>query len=1032
MMHTIRNSNKEALLKAVAGCKEGNKSLLKALGIPQRTIQNIHQILNNYSSNYPALLLEIITHSITLHAPDKALLRCERFVETDREIFGIPLYSPELPYLLATIFSTSEVLSGRLKADRSMITLLDQLDTPLLPHLDKEYYLASIGSVFNSGSIPSERIKALHRMQTVHLIRICSRNADPETPIAEINTELSLLAEAVIEACLETAFGELAAQQKIERYPHSLVILGLGKLGGCELNVSSDIDLIYLCRESNEYWDHYNSIEFHTLLAERLTRLLTEATGLGALYRVDTRLKADGASGPLVRSTADYFMYLEMRGEAWERQMLLKARPVAGDKKLGHEFLQSIEHFIYPTSLIRSPHREIVEIKNRIEARLSAEGSKKTHLKLAPGGIRDIEFIVQCLELLMGGIHPEVRITGTLPALDKLLELNAINTHEHSVLSRAYKLFRKVENALQWPELLPAFDLPDTAEDMSELAAYLNFSPQNSDSASALSEELKSNLTSVRVVFNDVFSAGDSGSFDQMALHTAIHPTGDENIKRFMENLGFHNPEESARNLSHLVFGKNGIAHESVVPASVERFIPKLLDALKDLPDPAVVLERFMRVAESYKARYTLLDVLDSNPRIFKLLLAITHGSLFITDILERDPSLLDWLVEVGSILLPVDKNELQSELSDIDRKHHADDSYTRACLAVKNREKLRIGSRDISGLTTTAETFTELTIIAECIVNSAYERAFKKFSSKNTTATDYAFGIVAAGRVGAEMMDFGSDLDLIFVYKGKTSAKSGIEAQEFSIKLAQYILSLITGGGGPGQVYEVDARLRPEGGNAVLAISLDEYKRYLKRRASGWERLAMVRSRPIAGNSAFGTEIMEVLENFVYKGPFTRKEIQKIMDIRASMTKSSLKRYPGQINVKSGPGGLADIDFTAQTYAAHYGLKTPSVRNRNTPDILMALGSAEIINRHDINTLTELYTFLCDVEKSLRIGSGRSINSLPASEAELGRISRLLGIMNIRRFKKRLADVTSLAHELYHKLMKELLDQAGEKRSHK
>ena len=237
-------------------------------------------------------------------------------------------------------------------------------------------------------------------------------NRSGATSIADITTELSALAEAVIGACLAIAGDELGVNGE-SGMAHRLFVLGLGKFGGRELNVSSDVDLIYLC-DRMEGWESFEDMTIHTRLAERLTQLLTEATALGYLYRVDTRLRADGASGPLVRTTADYLRYLEMRGQAWERQMLLKARPVAGSIEGGRRFLDAVEHFIFPASIARSPHREIVALKNQIESRLEATGSKKTHLKLMPGGIRDIEFITQCLQLLMGGMHREVRVTGTV------------------------------------------------------------------------------------------------------------------------------------------------------------------------------------------------------------------------------------------------------------------------------------------------------------------------------------------------------------------------------------------------------------------------------------------------------------------------------------------------------------------------------------------------------------------------------------------------------------------------------------------
>ncbi|MBT4484652.1 MAG: hypothetical protein HOC71_13355 [Candidatus Latescibacteria bacterium] len=664
-------------------------------------------------------------------------------------------------------------------------------------------------------------------------------------------------------------------------------------------------------------------------------------------------------------------------------------------------------------------------MKNRIEARVTAEGSKKTHLKLIPGGIRDIEFVVQCLQLLAGGIHNEVRCTGTLPALKILMNFRALTDGEYTILSEAYTFYRKIENALQWRELLPAFTLPEKGEELEELVSYIHFASGEQNPVSAFLRELEHTLKSVRSVYNDVFSIHETGSFEEMALHAALNPPEDEKVKRFMESLGFQEPRESARILSRLVFGEETRTPESAVHSSVEHFVPKLLKALSDLPDPGGALKGFSRITDSYHARHTLFDSIDANYTFFGLLLSITHGSLFLTDILVGDPSLLDWLVESGKILHPLNAREIQRELKRIGAETKTDELFTRACLDVVNREKLRIGARDITELSDTHTTFQELSKVAEYIVQAAYNRAINvlaggKFSS------NFTFTVLAAGRLGAGLMDFGSDLDLIFVYRATTKNAASIEFPQISIKLAQHILFIVTGGGGANKMYDVDARLRPEGGNSVLAVSYDEYRRYLDHRASEWERLAHIRTRPVAGSKNLSGKIIEALQNFSYGAPFSHAELKKIMDIRTVRIEQTREKYPGLINVKSGAGGLADIDFIAHTYAAHHGSANPSIRRRETQLILKALGSANILKKHDATVLIEFYTFLCDVEKAVRIGSGRAVNTLPASADEVSRVSRLLGFKNTRRFKKRLTDVIDLTAELYDRLMSELLNQAG------
>ncbi len=1005
---------RKALGRWIASLEEGGDLMPSPFRFSPSLIQHIRRILNIYSNDIPAPERNILVSCLLFPAPERAILRLERFLAGMAELPEAFAVRPEPSCILATIFSTSGALSLRLAGDRTLATILSTLPDPFSPQTETDYYRERYKLLVDESCSLSERVKAVHRMQLTQFMRICARNANPETDIVVIGRELSALADSVIGICMDIASDDLSSRSGTPAFESSLAVLGMGKLGGRELNVSSDVDLIYLYRERNDQ-ENGDRIVYHTQLAERLTRLLTEPTELGALYRVDTRLRADGASGPLVRSMRDYFRYLEMRGEAWERQMLLKARPVAGNITEAVDFLRSLDRFIFPSTLTRSPHREIAALKSQIEARFIAEGSKKTHLKLMPGGIRDIEFIAQCLQLLMGGFHPEVRATGTREALDRLHESGALNAAEHETLTRAYALYRRVENALQWREFLPAFTLPENGTEMDEVALFLGYDPESGNPGAALRSELEDTLRRVRAIYGEVFSLGKDRAFAEMSLQTVFGSAGDDAARRFLESLGFPDPAGSARSLARFVSGDAGSGEATLHPSD-ERFIPTLLGALADLPDPAGALERLSLIVEAYNARHTLFDLLGANPKLFELLVSIAHNSVFLTQILVRDPSLLDWLVEIGEIRKAPDAEEILEELRRIDRESRAGEAWTRASLAVKNREELRVGARAISGLTTTFEAFGELSTIAGSVVKAAFERVFSQLAGDRD---NYAFSIIAAGRLGSRMMDFGSDLDLIFVYRN--GGENDAEAAARSVRLAQTVLALLTGGGGPNKLYDVDARLRPEGGGSVLAISFGEYLRYLENRASVWERLAMVRARAVAGDPELGADVEEALEGFVYRGPLTPPEVKKIMDIRARMCESSQKRHPGLINVKSGPGGLADIDFTAQAHAVHLGSTRTRLRFRGTPELLEALGRERIIGRDEASSLMESYRFLCDTEKALRIGSGRSVNTVPPSGVELARAARLLGFRNVRKFTKRLEDVLTLTRERYASLLQRL-----------
>ena len=1010
-------NDSDRIATAIANYARGDSTALSEIGFGDEYIHLLRDFMNKYAVTVSPAVVEILAGCLLSYNPVMALGRFSEFMERTGGNFAEKLVSKDTAHVLSSVFSISNALSRRLNGDPDLVTLLDNFDTPLAAHTDTAYYRQSIQASVDTVPYPGERRHAIHRMHTVHLMRICARNCNPREDIAIVNRELSLLADAVIDTCLAIAADEVSLRLEIEQKPHRLVVLGLGKLGGGELNVSSDIDLIYLCDETGDTWGRYDSRWFHTMLAEQLTRILTEMTDLGILYRVDTRLRADGASGPLVRTTVEYFRYLEMRGEAWERQMLVKARPVAGDIPLGEEFLNSLERFIFPASISRSPHREIVAIKTRIEARLEKDGKSETNLKLMPGGVRDIEFITQCLQLLMGGTHPDVRCASTLDGIFQLHGSGAFSDEEFTRLTQAYRLYRRIENARQWRELLAGFSIPESGEDATTLAAFLGYAPNGNDPGESLIRDIHTYLQQVRHIYDDVFSTDATESFEESALYTAMHPTGNDRSRRFLESLGFTDPEGSAKTLSRLAFGEEIGIHEAMIPQSVQLFIPKLLHELSDVPDPAGSLDRFQHMVAAYRARTTLFSILVDNTAFFNLLLSISQASVFITDILITDPSLLDWLVESGGINRHLDHTDVTSELRRIDLEIFDDQQYSSACRALEMREKLRIGARDISGLATTAETFNELSEVAELIVQAVYKRVALNYGHPG----DFTFSVMAAGRLGAGTMNFGSDLDLIFVYDIPESAHDDVDVPARTAAFAQRVLHLLTGGGGAAKIYDVDARLRPEGGSATLTVSLDEYRRYLEQRASIWERLALVRARTIAGDAMLGKGITELLERFVFAGPLTASDLERILSIRAMMTEKALSRGADTINVKSGPGGIADIDFIAQTYSVHFGADHPAVRKRGSAEILDALAAENLIDRQTSSTLIEQYNFLNELDKTLRIGSGRSMDIVQVDDREILRVAGLLGFKNVRRFRKRLGDAISLTRELYERTMTSL-----------
>ena len=980
-------------------------------------IAGLRSIMNIYSYSPPENILRIISTLIRFPLRRKALVHLHRYIQALPSPDDISSYSGITANIIANLLAASSALSGRIIADPTLVDEIDKIEKPLEPRLDSAWYRDRIRPKLADDSV---QIRHIHRQHTIELIRICARNTHSEVSLPDISKELSLLADTIIDTCLDIAWRQITKNSNSAPGFHSLAVLGLGKLGGMELNVSSDIDLIYLCSEPDEL--KYETLELHARLAEKLTRLLSEATPQGYLYRVDTRLRADGRSGPLVRTTVDYLRYLELRGEAWERQMLLKARPVAGKHSVGYDFLASIEHFIFPRTLTRSPNSEVVALKDQIEARLVAEGSGKTHIKLMPGGIRDIEFTVQCLQLLMGGTHPDVRSTGTADAIELLKNAQALTTEEYTLLLDAYLFYRRLENCLQWQELLPAFSLPASDLTLAQVGYIMGYGYDKPEIG--LLDDLSQHQHNVRSLYEEIFTTHEDETLEGMVFYCARMSELDDRARRYLESLGFIDPQRSQRDLASLARDPKSKVTSNTIHPSVRRFLPILVESLMQFPDPGGALERFRKLTEAYHSRIYFFEALTINRALFNLLLSVCHNSAFLTDMIIGDPSLIGWLFEEGEVTQVYPQDTLRREIQAIADSASNSSEFAKACLAVKNRERLRTGIRDISGIASTRDTFSALTVIAETIVKITADMIVRDFRRRYPILGKwFDFSVLAAGRLGAHVMNFGSDLDLIFVYSYRKDFIPQ-EVPHLAVKCAQTILSYISAGGSVYRVYEVDARLRPEGGNAVIAVSLDEYRRYLSDRASPWERLALVRARLLTGSAEISSELEALLDGFVYKGPFSDEEIVGLMDIRGTMIASSIVRNGKATNIKTGAGGIADIDFVAQTYAAHFGATDSSLKGHDTHELLNGLGK-RIINKDDAVQLQDMYEFLNDIEKYIRLSSGTSSNSLPEEGIDLVRVARLAGFTNIRRFQKKLTVTMSRVHELYSRLMSGLLGSA-------
>lgn len=892
------------------------------------------------------------------------------------------------------------------------------------PELDRR--LRSEVAVF--GEL-NHRLDALRRLRRRELLRIGLGEASGVKDMDVVGMELSNLADLTIEILLAELLAELGSRHGTPTSPLDgrearFAVIGLGKLGGQELNFSSDIDVLFVYSEEGDVLSRnadpgtrkaMSNYEFFNRLAERIVHEATRGTGEGFIHRVDARLRPEGRSGPLARSLSSYSYYYEGRGETWERQMLIKARCCAGDSSLGQAFLTAVEPFVYPAVLTENPSEEIRKIKIRIEARIGDRDETYSNLKLRPGGIRDIEFVVQALQLLAGRRFPALRERNTVRAIEALTRHGTLSPEEGSTLLDSYRLLRRIEHYLQMMEARATYQVPSNPDEMNRLAVRLGYK-----GGAELIEFLNSTFSAVRRIYDEVFrSSGSEGDASIQMIH--VMEMGDSRAVALLEKWGFADPLAAHRHLLGIAGRGKTTIRDPSVEESLQSVILPMLRRLSASPDPDLALSQFGRVIDSYGAADVLYDLFADNESVLDLLIDLCGTSRFLGELVVRDPSLLDWLVAPGTIEAARDQEAMDSALREaIASGHDAPIHYFRS------RELLRIGCRDIVRLASPRETFGELSTLADTVVRCVYadceDEASREFGRPGRPEReDSGFICVAVGKLGGGELNFGSDLDLLFVYEGDEddpeAAGGGRPADKLSFhsELSARMLARLTSVTQAGVLYHVDARLRPEGGNGPLAMSLAHYAAYMERRASTWERLVYLRARLIAGDSVLADRFLKRIDAFVFGSPVRKAFFREVSDMRKRIETVSQQRHRGAIDLKSAPGGTVDVEFLISALQIRHG-----IRQTNLLTAISLLQDAGMLGSSEGATLTENYVYLRTVEKALRIGDERASSVLPREPARQLRLARHLGYADPMLFasdvKRRMARI----RDVYDQAMQE------------
>jgi glutamate-ammonia-ligase adenylyltransferase len=1015
----------------------------------------------------------IVRAAVGSPSPDGALNNLESIaVACGNSVITELLKEPDNLTRLVTIAGSSHQLSSFLRKYPGSLTEL-LIEGGLYKSKAAEEILAEATAATEASAEQVEFERAIRVYRNREYLRLGARDLLSLSTVQELTRELSDLASASLEAALlfatknlQERYGvPLATDQNNPDNPNrnrreaEVSVIGLGKLGGRELNFSSDIDILFvystdsgrttgiepdptlsLSEEKRERIRERSQIGLHdyfSKLSTHISKLLSNVTEDGFVFRVDLDLRPEGRSGPMANSLHSLEVYYETWGQSWERAAMLKARPVAGSKDLGEQFLTTVYPFVFRKYLDFSAIEEIKRMKEKIDLSLLRRKSDTIDVKLGTGGIREIEFFCQALQLIHAGKDPSVRDRSTLSAILKLLAKGFIKESEAATLTDGYIFLRNLEHKIQIVEGRQTQVIPANRTELIRCARMMGFrtSAEVSD-YEAFWEKYRSVTGAVHAVYKSLFYLSEEEAekvpeafrllFAGVEAGVEFKGTATEteaaeaDAKKQLAALGFTDAVSALKSLALLRKGPGAKRLGARAQDLLERLGPRFLELASKSPEPNRALknlERFLSVVGARTAYYALLA---ENPRVLSELVKLFGTSEFLSSDLVEHPENLDILLSEELAIAEKSAEELSLLFTDEvlgNIKAEGETVYEEQLdllRRVKNRELFRIGLNDISGALPAPKVPRQMTLMAEAALQTAITIGTKELHRLyGAPAAETRFTILGLGKFGGSELLYGSDLDIIFLYSVPTQEQASdngnddnngtngrfttdgpreISNHEYFAKLCQRIVSILTLRTREGLVFPVDTRLRPSGNAGPLAVTGASFIKYHKGETAIWERQAMTRARVVAGDAEFGNRVLGEVNKALYSKPLTENDISEMLRIRERMGVEIAKESATRFNLKSGAGGLIDIEFLTQAMQLAYGSEVPDAINPETLGALNGLAEAKKIPYAEYEFLRETYLFYRLLETRLRIVHDRAEGFLTAKTDELDTLAKSSG----------------------------------------
>ncbi|MBX6367373.1 MAG: bifunctional [glutamine synthetase] adenylyltransferase/[glutamine synthetase]-adenylyl-L-tyrosine phosphorylase [Rhodospirillales bacterium] len=902
--------------------------------------------------------------------------------------------------LLETIFGNSPFLARCCLVEPGFLVRLVR-DGP-------DATFAELEKALNSEDEAQERAELMRRLRIAKrraALTIALADIGGIWPLERVTGALSRFAEGTIEAALRHLLPD----------PTGFIVLAMGKLGAFELNYSSDVDLMLLFERERVRVEHKDGPQpFFTRLARDLVTILAERTRDGYVFRTDLRLRPDPASTPPAVSVEAALSYYETTGQNWERAALIKARPVAGDRRAGAAFLAELTPFLWRKHLDFAAIQDIHSIKRQINAhrggaKIAIEGHD---VKLGRGGIREIEFFAQTQQLIWGGRIPELRVPGTEAALAALAAHGKIDASVAADLSRCYRFLRRVEHRLQMVDDAQTHRIPADANGLARIAAFLGY-----EDVEAFRADFRDHLQRVERHYADLFEEAPSLAGPGNLVFTGIE--NDPGTLATLREMGYAEPDTVASAIRGWHHGRYRATRSQRAREILTELVPGLLGAFAQSPNPDAAFLRFDQFLSRLPAGVQVFSLLYQNPPLLAFLAEVMGAAPRLADLIARHPGLLDAVLSADFFEAFPTREALEDELRRALARARDHQDELDIARRWANERKFQIGVQLLRGTIDAVPAGAAFADIAEASIATLLDLVEKELARTHGRIPGGAAVVLGMGKLGGREMTPTSDLDLILIYE----APEGVEGSDgprplavstWYARLCQRLVTALTALTPEGRLYEVDMRLRPSGNAGPAASSFDSFRRYHAESAWTWEHMALTRARPVAGDASLAARVMEEIRRVLAR---PRDKERLVLDV-AEMREKMAAAHPDvpEWEVKHRRGGLVDIEFIAQYLQLREG-----VFRQNTAEALAALPLAD----GDRQALIDALRLWQRVQCLLKLLVERDFDENAASPALKAALARGAGAVDFATLKTDMTEAAARAKALYDAIVAEPAAQA-------